>query len=142
MRAKTLVFASVFLIALYLVSGHVRESFQRAEAALVCYWADPGPPLPVPIPRDPKSIPIRGGPRASALKPQRKNNTLKRRRTFLQSVKTRSQSRPQFVTQSPVLPSSTAVPYETPSAVPTPVPTLGVLSIPPEITVTPIPMLV
>lgn len=137
MHVKILVFAIVFLIAVYLMSGHSTEGYQRAEAALVCYWADPGPPLPVPIPRDPKSIQIMSGPRASPLKRQRQKKS-KRLPAFLHSVKTRSQ----FVTQSPTRPTSTAVPYETPSAVPTPVPTLGTLSIPPEITVTPIPMLV
>jgi hypothetical protein len=49
---------------------------------------------------------------------------------------------PSLIPSVTPIPSSSAVPFETPSNVPTPVPTLGVLSIPPEITVTPLPALI
>lgn len=148
MRFKLLLFAVVWIVAMALiVNDDVKEPFQRASAALVCYWTDPGPPLAVPMPPDPQSIGVKGTPPNAPLSytPAATRETLLP--DSLKSVTTRSVTtrslRDIEITQSPtMLPIQTIdlanpaaalpSPFEEPSIPPTPVPTLGVLALAPE----------
>ena len=138
MRVRLLIFAIIFLVALSLAweSPRTRETFQRAEAALVCYWADPGPPLPVPIPKDPESIvSLRDGPRNAPI------NFPISKALQKQSVNYKFQPRPNRSkmrqrTIPPVSPLPSDAPYEITTTPSIPEPTLGTLPIPPENPVT------
>ena len=153
MRFKLLLFALAWIVAMALIvdddGRRVLEPFQRASAALVCYWTDPGPPLAVPMPPDPQSINVKGSPPNAPLSytPAAQRETMLPEN--LRSVTTRplrdieiTSSPTQFPLQTidpkAVLPS----PFEEPSIPPTPVPTLGVLAVAPEVSATPRPLLI
>jgi hypothetical protein len=167
MHRRILLFTVVFITALFIISqtDKLKESFERAEAALVCFWSDPGPPLPVAIPRDPRSV-VKGGPHSAPFGKQMKKpkkpmgrkqvNYVKKpkrkRRSSLTPVGTVAAM--QDITVSPAPTTAAAAldistmstpspspPYETPLDTIPPEPTLGVLSVPPEITVTPRPLI-
>lgn len=145
MHRRLLLFATICIVALFIVSQseRVKENFERAEAALVCYWSDPGPPLPVAIPRDPQSV-VKGGPRKAPFGKMRgkyvkRDGKPKRMRPkFLKSETTRP-LRDIEMTENPTSPSP---PFDSSPIIQVPEPTLGVLSVPPEITVTPRPTIV
>lgn len=169
MHRRILIFTVVFITALFIISQteKLKESFERAEAALVCFWSDPGPPLPVAIPRDPRSV-VKGGPRSAPfgkqgkklkkLKERKQVNYVKsgkhmkkpkRKRRSLIPVGTTATIQDITVSPAPtaalensnILTASPSPPYESPLGIITPEPTLGVLSVPPEITVTPRPLI-
>lgn len=139
MHTRLLIFAIVFIIAVALALETVpmiRETFQRADAALVCYWADPGPPLPVPIPKDPESIlPRKEGPKTSAVDfPISKTLQKQNVNYAMQPRPNRSSLRQAKGPQVPPLPSQS--PYQITTTPSTPVPVLGTLALPPENPVT------
>lgn len=161
MKLRFYLFVIVTLIALLYIINKRVETFQRAQAAMVCYYADPGPPLAVPLPPDPVSAQMSEGPRMAALastetplpawlvsmttRPDRVLNALDMipapTVTPAAVGPIRNTTEP---TSNPLqtFPPADAIPYETPAAPITPTPTLGVLSLPPEITVTPRPSII
>lgn len=147
MRFKLLLFAVAWIVAMALIvndsPSRMLETFQQASAALVCYWSDPGPPLAVPMPPDPQSIGVKGAPPNAPVD----FKTAAQRETqipeYLKSATTRPlrdveitpspTPSPSSISPNAVLPS----PFEEPSIPPTPVPTLGVLAVAPEVSATP-----
>lgn len=160
MRFKLLMFALAWVMTVALIVNHPIETFQRATAALTCYWSDPGPPLSVPMPPDPQSAAVKGGVPSVALDytPAAQRET--QLPSYLKSVTTRPLRDLEMVpSAAPTTAPSAAMPtilplgslpadaptlqspFEEPSIPPTPVPTLGVLAVAPEVTVTPRPLL-
>jgi hypothetical protein len=147
MRFKLVLFAVAWILAMALIvndDGRVLETFQRANAALVCYWSDPGPPLAVPMPPDPQSINVKGSPQNAPLSytPSAQRETLLPE--YLKSVTSRPLRDIEITTSPTLLPiqtidpnASLPSPFEEPSIPPTPVPTLGVLAVAPEVSATP-----
>ena len=199
-RGKLLIILSIAVVTMYFfLVRPFSEHFQRAEAALTCYWSDPGPPMSVPMPRDPRGASRQEGPQMSSYngnnncecngyQQQQQRGGGRGRRQQQQPRQQRSQAQrkpfdrknlqqlrrnqferqkrlygrnatpsPYVTTLAPTVipqlsltpelsmtpqPTTAAIPYVTPLTIPTPVPTLGVLSIPPEIIVTPFPSLI
>ena len=122
-----LVVALLVILAVYLVS-RMKEGYRSSEAALVCYWADPGPPLSVVVPHDPRSVSVRGGPQGALLKRKRVRMNKHKLQTKFNNRMLPTLTPQPGMTPQPSLPPAAAL-----------VPTLGVLSIPPEIKITSIP---
>lgn len=143
MRFKLLLFAVAWIVAMALIvndsPSHILETFQQARAALVCYWSDPGPPLAVPMPPDPQSIGVKGTPPNAPLNytPAAQRET--QLPEYLKSATTRPLREIEITPSSTPFPSSAVLPspFEEPSIPPTPVPTLGVLAVAPEVSATP-----
>lgn len=92
---------AVYVLVLMSIEGY-------RPAALVCYWSDPGPPMAVPIPEDPKSIRIDEGPRYAPT-------------TSQSSQRPQTPSTPQ-TPQTPQALQTTQMPTKTPTQTPMPSP--------------------
>lgn len=116
-----------------------REGYR--QAALTCYWEDPGPPMPIPIRPDPQQVVPQEGPPSSSFTQYLNDPT--DRPQIIQRIpppqKTRTRlvvtPQPSSGTMPPILNSA----FVQQSSSETPAPTFGVLAIPPLVSTTPRP---
>jgi len=109
------------------------------QAALTCYWEDPGPPMPIPIRPDPRQAVPKEGPGTAPFKLQQGDATGRpQTRRLPPPIKTRS-SPPPLANGTPAPLMNYA--FDQPKTTSTPAPTLGSMAIPPLVSTTPRPMI-